>query len=524
MAEFSAPIREFLWDLNKPQSLEESTEKIKVSTLLSRVVLGYEKIRNALEYKEEHLWRKNATKRMLKRLFLLRQKEKVARLLIEELIRGGYLPNNEIPANKVAVVHQVIMKYRHFREQLSMTYSFSQAQKYFNWFLNLAACEIEEILNPNQVDEALINLMYRTILSDFDFLIKDTDQLSLEIYLEVRKALLKPDRDLLNYALVKYYFPDWRGDYQKILEKIIVRLPQIKEKFSELTESKRSFRFQWFLKRHKITFTIFRELVIKKQQEIKELLTKPAELKEVITDVCLEKYQRTRKRLTRGAFRAIIFVFFTKMILAILLELPFDYYILGYINPTPLVINVLFPPLLLFFVAILVSKPGVENTKKINVAIQSLIYQGKLFGQPQKAKFSRSRGGFLNTLFYFLYFLTFIISFGLLVYLLYWLEFNIVSSILFFFFLCLVSFLGSLIRRSAKDLLWFEPRDDILRFFWTFFSMPIVRVGRWLTYKFAKINFLVIFLDLIIETPLKTLIELWEGWASFIKEKKEEIF
>lgn len=523
MTEFSQPIREFLWELNKPQAQEGDGEKINVSTLLSRVVLGYEKIRNVLEYQEEHLLRKNATKRMLKRLFLFRQKEKIAKLLIEELIRGGYLPNNQLANSKIAEVHKIIMKYRHLRERLSMTYSFSQAQKHFNWFIGLGACEIEEILNPTQIDEAIIHLMYRTVSSDFEFQLPNREELSLEIYLEVRKALLKPDRDLLNYALMKYYFPDWRREYQGILEKVMLRLPQIKEKFSRLIENKRSFRFQWFLKRHKIIFIILRELVSGKSEEIKDLLDRE-KLKESITDVCLRRYHHIGKRQARGAFRAIIFVFFTKMILALLLELPFDYYLIGFINYSPIIINILFPPILLFLIAVIVPKPGEENTQRIITGIKRMVYQGKLFDQPQKIKFFRQRSAFLNTLYYLLYFLTFVISFGLLVYLLYWLEFNLVSGILFFFFLCLVSFLGLRIRRSAKELLWSEPRDNLMRFFWTFFSMPIIRVGRWLTYEFAKVNFLVIFLDLIIETPLKTLIELWEGWASFIKEKKEEIY
>ncbi len=523
MPELSAPIREFLWEISRTEKKTESGEKLKISTLLKQVTSGYEKIRNALEYKEEHLLRKNAIKRYLKRLFLFRQKDKIAQLLVEELIRAGYLPNETLPVTRVEEAHKVIMKYRHLRERITITYSFTKSQKYFDWFLSIAACEIEEILNPNQTDEALINLMYRTVQEDFEIEGRGGDEMSLEIYLECRKALLKPDRDLLHFALVKYYFPEWFGDYDSVIEKLLLRLPQIHEKYNELIDNKKSYKYQYHFKRHKIAFSVLRGLVLKNKAKLKEIFSDPDELKEKITDVCLDNYQRIRKRLARGAFRAIIFIIFTKLFLAFLLELPFDKYIIGYINYLPLAINVLLPPLLLFFVALTVKKPGEANTKKIIVGIYSIVFNGNLLSSPHKIKFVKIGSVFKNIVFYTIYAFTFIVTFGLLIYLLYHLDFNVVSGILFFLFLSLVSFLGIRIRRNAQEFSWYEPKDNLLRFFWLFFSVPIIRAGQWLSMEFQKINFIVLFLDLIIETPLKTLVELWEGWASFIKEKREEI-
>ena len=79
---------------------------------ISRVASVYEKIRNAIEFKDEHLLRKNAIERMLKRrIYTEEKKVKLGNLLISELIRAKYLPNNEIPERVIEEVDNIIEKY-----------------------------------------------------------------------------------------------------------------------------------------------------------------------------------------------------------------------------------------------------------------------------------------------------------------------------------------------------------------------------------------------------------------------------
>jgi len=53
----------------KKEGDEFATSPITVSNLTSGIEFLYEKIRNALEYREEHLWLKDAILRILKRRF-----------------------------------------------------------------------------------------------------------------------------------------------------------------------------------------------------------------------------------------------------------------------------------------------------------------------------------------------------------------------------------------------------------------------------------------------------------------------
>ena len=55
------------------------------------------------------------------------------------------------------------------------------------------------------------------------------------------------------------------------------------------------------------------------------------------------------------------------------------------------------------------------------------------------------------------------------------------------------------------------------------FTLPIVRVGRFLSSNFSKVNIFLYILDFVIETPFKMVVEVMEKAVSFIKEKREEI-
>ncbi len=82
--------------------VEKAAPKIQVNRVVSKLAFLYEKIRNVIEYKEEHLLRKNAIKRILKRRLTWKSNAKsIAAPLIYELIRGRYLENNAVLENKI---------------------------------------------------------------------------------------------------------------------------------------------------------------------------------------------------------------------------------------------------------------------------------------------------------------------------------------------------------------------------------------------------------------------------------------
>jgi hypothetical protein len=104
------------------------------------------------------------------------------------------------------------------------------------------------------------------------------------------------------------------------------------------------------------------------------------------------------------------------------------------------------------------------------------------------------------------------------------LDFNWLGGLLFVVFLTLVSFFGIRVRQLAKELVVLDRRTGLIGATIDFFSIPIIRAGRWLSVNFSKINVFVFVLDVIIEAPFKLIVEVFEDWFSYIREKREEIY
>jgi len=59
------------FEQNTKDNLSDNIPRISVSDLISKMSFYYEKIRNSVDYKEEHLLRKNAIERILKRQIVI---------------------------------------------------------------------------------------------------------------------------------------------------------------------------------------------------------------------------------------------------------------------------------------------------------------------------------------------------------------------------------------------------------------------------------------------------------------------
>ena len=89
---------------------EKVRQKIHVSSTISRMAFLYEKIRVAIDYKDEHLLRKNAIERILTRRLSQGKIETFdVRTLVVELVRAGYLKNDTVPESVVEKI-KIIFK------------------------------------------------------------------------------------------------------------------------------------------------------------------------------------------------------------------------------------------------------------------------------------------------------------------------------------------------------------------------------------------------------------------------------
>ena len=530
-AQFTIPVavQRLVRGSQKDLKLKEeiaNQQKFKITEAISRVAFVYEKIRNALDYKEEHLLIKTAIVRILKRRFLPGvDPASIAKPLVTELIRGGYIRNNSLPEAVVETVGKTLTKYARFLNKAIPPLDGREREETFDWSLTMLACELEEVLAFSHHKQAMTEFVYLTMLERIDILSKKVteDERKVQIYTAVLKSYLQYDVDLTSYHLLKFFYPDWTEGKEDTLNRVARNIVNVRHTLRDQITHPMQDRLVRQMKRVNVLFTIFSDW-LKSSSDPMEMLHNPEKLAEEIEEATNSKYKQVKIKLRRTSLRSIIYLFITKMLLALIIELPYDYLVIGHLNYIPLGINVVFHPLLLFIVALAVHIPAKENTLKIIEGIKDLVYtyDGKEIVYRVRPKIKQ--GWFLATVFRLLYLVAFVITFGGLGTILVLLNFNWLGVLLFMVFLTLVSFFGLRVRQLAKELVVLDRRDNLLSVMIDFFTIPIVRAGRSLSVNFSKINVFVFFLDIIIEAPFKLIVDVFEDWFAYMREKREEIY
>src|SRR3989344_4769557 len=129
------------------ESSQDSGPYVTVEQLTGRFGALYEKLRSLVDYKEYHIIRRSAIRRMLKRQLYIERKPNSGAALLRELVSSGYLPNNKVPEAKAIVLQSIIRKWMTLEcEGLSITLS-----------LDFASIEIEQFLFPDSLNDLLLN-------------------------------------------------------------------------------------------------------------------------------------------------------------------------------------------------------------------------------------------------------------------------------------------------------------------------------------------------------------------------------
>lgn len=502
----------------------EDEEAIKVSIMTSAIAFMYEKLRTIVDYNEDHLLRKSAIFRILKRRFLEGgDYYQIGENVIKELISARYLENNKLPESMIVQVAQVIEKYDLLYTGVENQKGIQAALGLYDWILNLAACEVEETLVPANKMKVLVRFMFEEVKSRVEIVSQtplDEDEQNLQFFLAVNRSLVKSDKPMLEYLVLKLWYVNWRNDYHLFLPQFIDQIFIIKEAINSQINHPLANKLLQACRRYAMMILILRDVIYDDFKNAEGLLSNPKLLESKIREVCQNKYVDTKRRLKTQIFRAIIYVFLTKMLLALIVEIPFDMYLLHSFSWTSAAINVFFPPVMMILIAATIRTPGEKNTNSMVRGIFDIL-EG--VGETVYIREPKKRNWFIWSLLYSFYLLSYFIPFALIIYFLNYIKFSILSIGLFLVFLSIVSFFGVRIRRSARELNILKKKENILGELFDFFTMPFIRLGRFLSLNFSKINIFVFILDFMIEAPLKIILQGIEEWLAFFREKKEDL-
>lgn len=542
-------------EANRKEEEGENEPKIKVGELISHLSLFYEKIRNAVQYDEDHLLRKNAISRILRRQVIIEgvikevDSEKLSQHLLTELIRGGYLPNNAILEKKIAEISVLLDKYLQLKDEvisninsvLNAKTNISSANKLLQkknnvirWLLNLAACEIEENLNPNRVKKIIVGNMFDVLCHDIALPSNSpyNQDLEIQIYLSIGRKFLKLDKDMLSFVLFKYYNENWldlnkisdKEEKKREIKKIAQRFDALDAKINQQLNHSLSRDLDKIVRRYALYFTILTEAISENPVQAYKLAQEGEKpFSQLIAKICNNKYKNAKSRLWRAGLRSIIYIFLTKSVFVLLIEVPAIKWFGENLNILTLAINISFPAILLLFIILFTRKPGSNNTDKIIAGIKQVTLVGKENKQPIYIKPKRKRRFLTNLIFNLIYTTAFIFSLYLIINVLTAINFTWVSIIIFLFFLAFVSFFSIIVTRGIRELMIVERQENIVTFLVDLFYMPIILVGRWLSGNMSRINVFIFFFDFIIEAPFKILVDVAEDWTRYIRERRDNM-
>jgi len=487
---------------------------IEVSSATKRIAFAYERFRNTLEPDEEELLRRKAILRILeRRLFEDRSPIIIATTLLQELIRANYIKN--CPKSYTQKIGYILRKTKHIYAALSP----SNAE----WFLRLVAVAIDHQLYPPDRQEALVHLMYHDTFSRIawtDNFVTENDR-PTQLYLACHRALFAADNSELAYHYFIHHFPDWQQDELDAsqIENLAKHIPQFYNFISAALEHPACDRLTRLLRPVAVPYLTLRDMITERQESA---FDSDQVFMDAAQEAVVNRTKKTRSRISRRAWHSILFLFMTKTLLALLLEIPYEKYLIGQIHYLSLAANISFHPLLLFILATTVRLPGQRNTERVIEQLRKIVSgEGELPTIMISAP--RRYGTTTWSAFAIFYALLFIVIFWGLFSLLDRLEFSLLAMFFFIVFLGLVSFLATRIRRSADELRVIYKGETIFSAMTSFFALPILEFGRWLAQNIRQLNVVLFLMDRVLEAPFKILIDITEEWFDFIHDRREEI-
>lgn len=526
MPELSEPTQRLIkayqeWYLGL-QKKEGST--ISVDTIASKVASFYEKMRGVVDWREEHLFRRTAIERVLKRrLFLKKSGEAVAEPFIQELIRGGHFPNETIPESKIPEIQRIIDKYVFISENSPAAAKEKAKMNLSTWLVAIAACEIEDLLVPSLREEAMITLMMETMRGR---IVLKTNALpdeekDIQLYIAVQRALFKFEPAMIAYRIIRKWFSDWPNLSQEKLVQIAQNIQIIWEKIEKEMRHPLAEKFYAVCEQYDTPYLILGDVAGQEPERNEEILQRPEVLESRVKGAYNVRLKKVKARMRRAAFYSTLSIFLTKMLLAFVVEIPLDKFTaeFSYLN---LGLNILIPPLLMFFLVLSIRPPSRSNEGLVVMETMKIVYS-KEIKDTYEIRAPRRRGFVLSFFIVLFYLASFVVSYGFIIWGLHKLNFSPVSIFIFLMFVSLISFAGVKIRQRAKELVVEREKETIFHTFLDLFSLPIIQVGRWLSSQWTKYNAVAVLFNSLLDMPFQVFVEFLEQWRLFLREKKEKI-
>ncbi|KXK08115.1 MAG: hypothetical protein UZ21_OP11001000716 [Microgenomates bacterium OLB22] len=271
-------------------------DPIEVSEAASFVAFAYEKLRSAIEFTEEHLFRRAAIARILRRRLGLNPSGKgEGENIIRELLWGNYFEKGALTSADVTRIQECVDAYLQLLKQVSHGKNHSSLRDYM---IDLLSCEIEELLNPEYHHRKLsfLYFFYQTTKEKVVIEGCSPEEKDQYHYVACEQTLLKNDKVFIRYHLLTL-------QWGKIVELTEDQLRELGEQFRQTTaEVERIIEniYHPRLTRKLSTllppFRILFDLIEEKGEAAQQLLSSKKDLYINVKELCIKDlYRGSRK-------------------------------------------------------------------------------------------------------------------------------------------------------------------------------------------------------------------------------------
>lgn len=498
----------------------DNDRKITVNPVISKFATWYEKLRNAMDYREEEVILRAAIERILRRRLLFGGTGRtIAEPLVRELVWAKYFPDETLSEQVIGKVEKQIDLYLKLRELILNKHKIDE--KIINELTyHLMSSGIENILHPHSKRQLMSNFMFQVLKDNISVTQEDEQTKNAQTFIAIRKSFNKDDLAFLRYHLFNQYFGSLKDEN---VEEIANAFSNgYKEIQRQLNHPRKEQIYNYIRKKTAVFFIL--EDILGLKGDLRDLYKDEAEFKKAVFSACEVRYSGIKAKVRTAIIRSVIFILLTKAFFAFGVEGTYEKAVYGGVIWGSLLMNLFIPPVLMVIVGLLIKTPGKNNSERIFSYIKMLLSsEHPKIGNPLviKKQLDKTKPA-MNAIFTLLWLITFVVVFGFMAFVLTKLNFNIVSQAVFIFFIAIVSFFSYRISQSANAYT-IESKSGVWSTISDFLFMPFIQVGRKLTEGISQINILLFILDFAIETPFKGLFSFFEQWFQFLQAKREKM-
>ncbi|HSE29261.1 MAG TPA: hypothetical protein VLA77_01605 [Candidatus Saccharimonadales bacterium] len=486
-------------------------ENLHVSGLAGDVYFAYEKLRNAADYSQQHLILRSAIERFLRRNLNLKtgaHPKKIAKDLVIELTNARYFSNDSIAIKTLTEINRFVAEYTHFYNSAQNLVGHQSASR---WTYQILSVALERLLDPQYITDPFIDFAYNHYLQAIDARVFDgltPEQVRIAVYCATMRALFNSDQ-----ATTLSVWLSIGADKNKRIDDFIAACQQIDEWF----DTPQTNKIGRLINRYGAPQRSIKETL---QNNLSLDLHNRPKFLSALEETILGLYNSTQQKLQKSIKRAVIFIFITKLLVGIAIEIPYDLLVMGHIAYIPLAITLIVPIIYMVSAIYSIKKPDGRNTMGIINYAQRIIYNTD---NPVTYRLRARVGRKKRTWFNAIYAVIAVASLTLVGWLLAKVGFHIVHAVIFFMFMSGTSLLRFRIIQSARELEIVDRPQTVFAALADFLYLPFIQLGQFLSDKYRQVNLVAFLLDLAIELPLKTILATLRSWVDFLRDKREEI-